>query len=114
MLRVYVKQDISPRCGEICLRVVLHMIGMQLEIFVLDFDVAVGEIEIPLFALLLCFKPHTCFGGRRWRKKFLRGDSAHLKNARDQRQEYAPPNCDIEFATWFHDPLPLANRNKER
>ncbi len=114
MLSVHIEQDIALGRGEISFGVVLNMVGVETKIFILDFNIAIGEIEIALLALLLGLEPHTCFGGGRWRLNFLGNRCAHRKNRRGQRQENAPTSCDNEFATEFHDSVPPADLTKGR
>ena len=59
--------------GHVRLGVVLHMVGAQAKILVLNFDFAVGEVEVAFLALLFGFETHAGFARRGGRNDFLRG-----------------------------------------
>ena len=64
------------------LRVVLHVVGAQSKVLILDFDLAVGEVEVAFLALLFGFETHAGLAGRGWRNDFLRGGPTKRKETR--------------------------------
>ena len=88
VLRIHIKHYISVGRREISLRVVLHMVRMQTKIFILNFDVAVGEIQVALLTLLLGLEAHTGFSGRGMAQQFPARDAAiTTKTSRSQSDE---------------------------
>ena len=75
MLRVHVELDVAAGRGFVRFRVVLHVVGAQSKVPVLDFHVAVGKIDVSFLALLFGFQTHAGLAGRGWRIDFLRGGS---------------------------------------
>ncbi len=59
VLRIHIQGHVAAGLGQERFRVVLHVVGMQLEIPVLDFHLAVGEKYVAFLALLLRFQPHV-------------------------------------------------------
>jgi hypothetical protein len=106
MLRVYVEQDVPMGRGQVRLRVVLHVLRTQPEILVLNFNVAVCEVEIPFLALLVRLETHFDRSRRQWRNNFLRVGRAKYKNTDGQGKEDAPPRWAAEFLNKSHDCVP--------
>ena len=92
--------------GHVRLGVVLHVVGAQAKILVLDFDFAVGEVEVAFLALLFGFQTHAGLARGGWRNDFLRGGSAKRKQTDGQRQEDASPACGTEFMEEVHELAP--------
>ena len=59
MLRVHVKQDVAGGGGHVRLGVILNVIGAETKILILNFDFAVGEVNVAFLALLLRFETHA-------------------------------------------------------
>ena len=63
VLRVHIEQHVASGRGHVRFGVVLHVVGAQAKILVLDFDFAVGEIEVAFLALLFGFETHAGLAG---------------------------------------------------
>jgi len=90
VLRIHIKKYVAASRRLVRSRVVLNMIGTQAEIFVLDFNFAVGEVEVSFFALLFGFEAHaglTCgCGGRR--NNFLSCGASRGEDISGESKEY--------------------------
>jgi hypothetical protein len=104
VLRIHIEKYVAASRGLVRFRVVLNMIGTQTEIFVLDFNFAVGEVEVSFLALLFGFETHaglTCRCSRR-RNNFLSGGASRSEDTCDEGKEHPDAECNTEFSNSSH------------
>jgi hypothetical protein len=80
------------------------MFGTQTEIFVLDFNFAVGEVEVSFLALLFGFESHarlTCGCGGRW-NVFLSCGASRGEDTCGEGKEYPDTAGSTEFLSRSH------------
>ena len=104
VLRLHIKLHVTASRRLVRFRVVLNMFGTQTEIFVLDFNFAVGEVEVSFLALLFGFESHarlTCGCGGRW-NVFLSCGASRGEDTCGEGKEYPDTAGSTEFLSRSH------------
>jgi len=113
MLCVRIELYVAASRSHVRLRVVLHVVGAQSQISILDIDFPVRDVYVAFLPLLLGFQAHTGGPGRRWRSDFLRIGSPNRKDTGGQNEKDAPSAYHTEFMKESPQLTPPVERKKK-